>query len=89
MAWITPFLTALVITLLVAGLGSLAIRALGVDRTPRFGGFCIGLGWALARYSTVQRGDAIDPAPIAAAVGALIALILFWLFAVRNRDTRP
>jgi hypothetical protein len=86
MDWVTAFFTALLMTLLVAGLGGLAIKALGADRAPRFGGFCIGIGWALARYSTVQRGASFDLTAIAAAMGALVALLLFWLFAVRSQS---
>lgn len=72
-------------TLFVAGLSSGLISLLNNTLPARFGGFCVGLGWALARYSFAGKWDGGLPPGLAATMGAALGLFIFWMLLLRGR----
>lgn len=72
-------------TLIVAGLSSGLMTLLNTTLPARFGGFCVGLGWALARYSSVGKWDGGLPPGLAGTMGAGLGLFLFRVLLLRGR----
>jgi hypothetical protein len=78
MTFFGAFLSALLGTAMVGAAARFIISLFNVSQPARFGGFCVALGFALARYS---YGGPIDGRLLevaSAALGAVIALIGLW-----------
>jgi hypothetical protein len=78
MTFVGAFLIALLATAMVGAAAKLIIGLFTVSHPARFGGFCVALGFAVARYSYSGPigGRLLDGA--SAALGAVVALVGLW-----------
>jgi len=82
MTFIGAFLSALFLTAVVGAAAKFVISLFSGSQPARFGGFCVALGFALARYS---YGGPIDDGllkAVSAALGAVLALSGLWYWLI-------
>ena len=80
---VLAFSAAFLATLLVGALSRLVASLFASTRTARVAGFSVAIGFALARYSFAGSPDVGMATPIAAATGAVAALVVLWLWLLR------
>lgn len=84
MTVIGVFLSALLGTAIVGAVAKFIIELFSVSHPARFGGFCVALGFALARYSYSGPIDGRLLDAVSAASGAVTALIALWCWLMAN-----
>jgi uncharacterized membrane protein YjjP (DUF1212 family) len=70
-------------TLLVGAFSRVVASLFASARTARVAGFSVAIGFALARHSFAGSPDVGMATPIAAATGAVVALVVLWLWLLR------
>ena len=83
MEFLVAFSAAFLATLLVGALSRLVASLFASTPTARVAGFSVAIGFVLARYSFAGSPDIEMAAPIAAATGAVVALVVLWLWLLR------
>lgn len=87
MPFVGAFLTALMGTALVGAVAKFIISLTSASQPARFGGFCVALGFALARYSYRGPIDGRLLDAVSAAIGAVIALVGLWYWLMTKGAT--
>lgn len=87
MTFIGVFLSALLGTAMVGVASKFIIELFNGSHPARFGGFCVALGFALARYSYSGPIDGRLFDAASAASGAVIAMIGLWYWLMAKGAT--
>ena len=80
-----PFVTAFLATLFVGAVAWLFAKFVTSDRMARLSAFCVAIGFALGRFSFAGKIDSQALPPIAAILGAAVALMILWMWLVKQR----
>jgi hypothetical protein len=79
---VIPFALAFASTLIIGAIARYGAGFFACDRASRVAAFGVALGYAVGRFS--YAGPAKDMPSIAAALGAIAALIVAWAWLIRR-----